>query len=652
MKPKLAAFLFLAIVVSAPKLHAQMITGKVLGENGLAASAISVKFMNNVNTVVTNADGTFKIMATKLPDSLVFSAVGYESYKVRVTDKTVKDIKFEVVLLKARHELSNVVVVGYGATKRKDVTGSVAKMEAKEFSEKAPDSKIAEDAVVGRLAGVAVSPGYDADRSVSSSVRIRGTGSVSGSPGLGKTADLNFFSGKKISFNDTVTIGAGEKTYATKLVTAGEVNDFNKWKMWEDFTETDFKQHSQQWNLFPRQRYCIQLQNKTHAPVVGQEVKLVRKTTKELVWTGITDNTGKAELWAGMNTAVFVNDGDYIILVTGKEQQIEHPTLFENGVNRLELNVDCNTNKNVDIAFVVDATGSMGDEIEFLKLELEDVLRKTFDQFSDLDLKAASVFYRDHGDEYLTKHEDFNDDLVKVLNFIKLQKAGGGGDTPEAVESAMNTALDSLSWRPDAGVKLMFLVLDAPPHAGKEAEIFALVQKAAAKGIRVIPVVCSGADKGTEFLMRSIALATNGTYVFLTDNSGVGGKHLKPTTDVFSVELLNNLLQRLIRQMVYMPACASTTQNQVLPFPNLPLNLLKVKISPNPTPGRVVIKTNKALKDIFIADFTGKILMRLTGNGKQDKWEADLGQYPSGTYIVRYITAENEWGAEKVVVVR
>jgi len=58
-----------------------------------------------------------------------------------------------------------------------------------------------------------------------------------------------------------------------------------------------------------------------------------------------------------------------------------------------------------------------------------------------------------------------------------------------------------------------------------------------------------------EYLMRSIALATNGTYAFLTDHSGIGNKHTAPSTDKYKVETLNELLLRLISQFLDMPAC-------------------------------------------------------------------------------------------------
>ncbi len=62
--------------------------------------------------------------------------------------------------------------------------------------------------------------------------------------------------------------------------------------------------------------------------------------------------------------------------------------------------------------------------------------------------------------------------------------------------------------------------------------------------------------------MRSIALATNGTYVFLTDHSKIGNTHAKPVTDEYDVELLNNLIKRLIFQYCYSVKCTGQTDNQ------------------------------------------------------------------------------------------
>ena len=303
----------------------------------------------------------------------------------------------------------------------------------------------------------------------------------------------------------------------------------------------------------------------------------------------------------------------------------------------------------MDIAFVVDATGSMGDEIEFLKMELEDVIRKTFEQYKDLNLNAGSIFYRDRSDEYVTKHIEFKNDLLKLLNFVKLQQAGGGGDYPEAVDAALTVAIDSLQWRDDARTKILFLFMDAPPHDEYKDGITELTIKAASKGIRIVPVACSGTNKSTEYLMRCMALATNGTYLFLTDNSGVGLPHIKPTTDTYNVELLNSLLQRIIKQMITAPVCTQTKVEQ--PVFDKTGNPEKVKIYPNPTSGNFVIESDKPLKEIFVADFNGKIVQRLSVNDKDRRWNVNIGTYANSTYLVKYITTDNKWGAEKVVLI-
>jgi hypothetical protein len=96
----------------------------------------------------------------------------------------------------------------------------------------------------------------------------------------------------------------------------------------------------------------------------------------------------------------------------------------------------------------------------------------------------------------------------------------------------------------------LFLLLDAPPHH-EQAVITSLqssITAAAAAGIRVIPITASGIDKETEYLMRSFAITTGGTYVFITDDSGVGNDHLEASVGDYQVEKLNDLMVRLINK--------------------------------------------------------------------------------------------------------
>src|SRR5690606_27376441 len=107
-----------------------------------------------------------------------------------------------------------------------------------------------------------------------------------------------------------------------------------------------------------------------------------------------------------------------------------------------------------------------------------------------------------------------------------------------------------LQWNNNATARLLFLLLDAPPHHNPQviSEIHQWVAEASKKGIKIIPVTASGIDKETEFLMRYMGIATNGTYVFITNHSGIGNEHLEPTVGEYEVEFLNELLVRVITE--------------------------------------------------------------------------------------------------------
>ena len=84
----------------------------------------------------------------------------------------------------------------------------------------------------------------------------------------------------------------------------------------------------------------------------------------------------------------------------------------------------------------------------------------------------------------------------------------------------------------------------------------------------------------------------------------------------------------------------------------LPSNILSVKLFPNPTSGEFRIEANEDIKELYVTDFAGKILMRISDLNKKRYWNVDLRKYPSGTYLVKYITKENKIGAEKIVLVK
>lgn len=331
------------------------------------------------------------------------------------------------------------------------------------------------------------------------------------------------------------------------LVTAGEWNDLDNWDFYQKtLMKEPFKGFPDDWQMYTNHRIAVAITAK-NKPAANATVTLFRNDTP--IWTAKTDNLGRAELWVGafqkekeLNTA--------LLRLKVNEQWVSTAAISETQVNRIALDeaLPSPTNQ-VQIAFMVDATGSMGDELEFLKMDLKKVINEVQKTNTQLKISTGTVFYRDEGDEYVVKHSPFTEDINQTTEFISQQRADGGGDFPEAVDKAL-VQLNQLQWQPEARTRIAFLVLDAPPH-NKPAVINSIqysVKTAAASGIKLIPVVASGIDKTTEFLMRFIAMYTNGTYVFITDHSGIGNKHLEPSVGEYQVEKLSDLMVRLIKK--------------------------------------------------------------------------------------------------------
>ncbi len=469
----------------------------------------------------------------------------------------------------------------------------------------------------------------------------------------------------------------GQIAEAGKL-TAGEINDFSKWDLWKDLTSGELSNYQGSWKIAPKNRFSVQVINENRQAIVNVEVSLLN-ASGSLVYKTLTDNTGKAELWSALGFEE-VYDNSYSIKVNykGQSKTIRKAKSFQQGINNVTFKVDCDLNYDVDISFVVDATGSMSDELNFLKAELNEVIFQSKQIDQRLNFRFANVFYRDHGDDYLTRKQDFSRVLSESITFISDQYAGGGGDFPEAVDVALDEAINGLDWNLEARTRLLFLILDAPPHNNPEvqAKLQKLMKEAAEKGIRIIPLVASGISKDAEYLMRTIALATNGTYAFLTDHSGIGNAHLAPSTDEYEVELLSELLIRVITNYTYQPDCQEEIPTFELDLPDslvvydtpiitdstdvkdsLAINNpdREVQVSwrywPNPTNGIVNIEVDRDVEELMITDLNGKVLIRLDNLVKDRAVQVDFSQYSTGIYLIRYPVGK-QWISGKVILVK
>jgi len=266
------------------------------------------------------------------------------------------------------------------------------------------------------------------------------------------------------------------------------------------------------------------------------------------IWQARTDNAGEAELFPNLFDETF---GPYTVSVGEGSKRVTEEDVLPAGETRLEISYSSAAPEAVlDLMFIIDTTGSMGDELSYLQSELEDAIERVTDEQA-IDVRLALTFYRDDGDAYVVRSFGFSDDISGQISSLNSQSAGGGGDYEEAVEEAMEDAV-SQDWSDSARARLAFLVLDAPPHhtSANIASLQASTMEAAELGIRVIPVAASGVDKDTEFLLRFMDVSTGGTYTFLTNHSGIGNDHIRPTVGQVELEYLNDLIVRLISEAV------------------------------------------------------------------------------------------------------
>lgn len=283
---------------------------------------------------------------------------------------------------------------------------------------------------------------------------------------------------------------------------------------------------------------------------------------------------------------------------------------------------------------------------------MKDVIARAAAATGGLAIRTGAVVYRDHGDEYLNRISRLTDDIATTQAFIDKQEANGGGDYEEAVPEALMAALNSAGWDPNARARIAFIILDAPCH--KDSATLALlheqVRNAAALGVRLVPVVCSGLDESGEYLMRAIALATNGTSFFLTDDSGIGHTHLKPTTDSLKVEHLNDMLVRTIVEFSLVPNCEGKWENT-------DEQDVVASFVPNPFEATDLTEEELAAKDsrttLYLIDISGKLIYIYEGR-LEEAGDSQLSRLPipmlsTGVYFVKAFY-DGEWHTKKILV--
>jgi hypothetical protein len=176
----------------------------------------------------------------------------------------------------------------------------------------------------------------------------------------------------------------------------------------------------------------------------------------------------------------------------------------------------------VEVAFVLDTTGSMGGLIEGAKRKIWSIATAIVDSNPDADIRMGLVAYRDIGDDYVTKTFDLTTDIQDLYANLLELKARGGGDWPESVNEALDITVNKLHWTLSGDVKrIVFLVGDAPPHMDYAQDTKYPVTLAVAKQKDIIVnAVLAGDARDTERVWRDIAQNGNGRFIPIPQDGG------------------------------------------------------------------------------------------------------------------------------------
>ncbi len=202
----------------------------------------------------------------------------------------------------------------------------------------------------------------------------------------------------------------------------------------------------------------------------------------------------------------------------------------------------------LDLAFLIDVTGSMSDELRYVNEEVVGIVGRLREAVPNVQVRVAATFYRDRGDIVPISQIPFSTNLQSFVAHMRLVEANGGGDYPEDLNSGLAAAMTTLQWSQIPAARVLVVIADAPPQHYQDFPYTYLhaMTDASRRGIRLLPVAASGANREVEYLFRAMGAFTSTPYVYLTDDSGVGGHHMEADTDRVSVEMFSDLLTRLL----------------------------------------------------------------------------------------------------------
>lgn len=303
------------------------------------------------------------------------------------------------------------------------------------------------------------------------------------------------------------------------------------------------------------ERYVLKVQDENQRPVLDARVRIY--DGQQLVFAGETLAGGKtlffpSELGVSGNT-------NTLRVVAERDNAVAETTLTRGQGEEIELALQGTLQPDplkLDVLFLLDATGSMGDEIGRIQDTILSIANRVDNFQPRPELRFGLVAYKDRGDDYVTRVYDFTPDVQTFRQLLLSVHADGGGDTPESLNEGLHQAIQGVSWG-ERAVRLTFLVADAPPHLdyAQDYDYTVEMQQALAHGIKIYTIGASNSDPQAEYVFRQLAQQTLAHFIFLTYQPGQNGGAPGESTQLqagtspqgYTVERLDDMVVQTIQ---------------------------------------------------------------------------------------------------------
>lgn len=340
---------------------------------------------------------------------------------------------------------------------------------------------------------------------------------------------------------------------AAEALKAGAVDDNAKFKDYLAYVEA-FRTDD---GMAPRkldvsQRHVIRVVDSAGHGVSNAAVTI--KIGETVVAEGKTYADGRTLFHPSAYQGVDAEQGSFTVSVTKgaatvagtfagaetKDWEVALPTVVEKPAAKL------------DMAIILDTTGSMGGEIKKFQSTISSIAQRLQALPQQPAVRFGLVAYKDKGEQYVSKvASPLTAEIGQFQQALNLLSPGGGADKPEDLEAALSDTM-GLAWDDGEAVRLSFVVTDAGPHTDypQSTPYTDSMQTASKKGIKLYTVGASSLESQGEYALRQLSQWTMAKYLFVTrggDEATGGGGTASATVDAFREGRLDDIVVEIVK---------------------------------------------------------------------------------------------------------